>query len=121
MRRTNLLWLACAAACGGGAYGTGTPTPADMDAMRGILRDYLSAQEIYYSQHETYTASVEDAGVMAEGARIVILSADERGHAAVISHEENDDAGCAIFVGMAEPPSTPGGRVAETPGVIVCD
>ncbi len=63
MRRLNLLWVLCAVGCGGG-YGSGTPTPADVDAMRGILRDYLSAQEIYYSQHDTYSANVTDAGVI---------------------------------------------------------
>ena len=102
-------------------YGTGEgPTPDQTAAMRDILRDYLSAQEIYYSQHETYTASVADAGITSEGATIVILEANERGHAAVIRHEDHD-AGCAVFVGSASAPETPGGRQAETEGVVTCD
>ena len=120
MRRTTLLWMLCIAGCGGG-YGTGTPTPSDYDVMRETLRDYLSAQEVYYSQHETYTSNVADIVVASERARIEILTADERGHAAVISHEDNADAGCAVFVGNVAPPSTPGGRVAEREGVVTCD
>lgn len=121
MRRSALLVLLCLAGCSQG-YGRGELSPSETDALAETLRAYMSAQEVHFSRHSTYSTDLGALGVTTDGSTIEVLSANAQGHAAVVTHDEHgDDVGCAVYVGSATPPRTPNGLTATAEGVVVCD
>ena len=121
MRRSAMLLLLLVSACSQG-YGRGELSPSETDALRETLRAYMSAQEVHYSRHSTYSSDLGVLGVSTDGSTIEVLSADAQGHAAIVTHDEHgDDVGCAVFVGSATPPRTPHGLETTEEGRVVCD
>ena len=121
MRRSAMLVLLGLTACSQG-YGRGELSPSETDALTTTLRAYVSAQEVHYSQHNTYSTDLAALGVTTDGSTIEVLSADAQGHAAIVTHDEHgDDVGCAVYVGNATPPRTPDGLQTTAEGVVVCD
>ena len=122
MRRSALLVpLLCLTACSQG-YGRGELSPSETDALRDTLRAYMVAQETHFSRHSTYSTDLGTLGVSTDGSTIDVLSANNQGHAAVVTHDgHGDDVGCAVFVGSATPPRTPNGLATTEAGVVVCD
>ena len=119
MRRALLLVLLSLGACSRG-YGRGELSPTERDSLRAVLQAYVTAQEAHYANHNSYTTNLADLRLTTD-AFVDVLSADAQGHAAVVSLEEGDDAGCAVYVGNAAAPGTPGGRATSEEGRIVCD
>ena len=122
MRRSALLMLPlCLTACSQG-YGRGELSPSETDALRETLQAYMSAQEVHFSRHSTYSTDLAVLGVSTDGSTIEVLSANNQGHAAIVTHDDHgDDVGCAVFVGSATPPLTPNGRATTESGRVVCD
>ena len=122
MRRSALLVpMLCLTACSQG-YGRGELSPSETDALNVTLRAYMSAQEVHFSRHSTYSSDLAVLGVSTDGSTIEVLSADAQGHAAIVTHDRHgDDVGCAVFVGNATPPLTPNGRETTEAGRVVCD
>lgn len=102
---------------------------AYMRRMHSDLRNLLTAQEIHYSRvAPRYAGPAEDVNsledlryVTSQDVSIRIVEATERGWSGVASSPELPGRGCAIFVGNAAPPATPGGILLTTPGVVTCD
>ncbi len=92
-------------------------TPDDdelMELMRGSIKMMASAQEIYYSQHYSYTTLVDSltAFEKPEGLEIDFAGGNARGWTAVFTHSAVDRV-CALAYGFDVPPGW-------TPGMIMC-
>ena len=73
-------------------------------AMRSALRNLVTAQEIYFSGHATYSASLQDLTYSpSPGVRLEIFAASGTGWRAIARHEAGT-AECRIGVGTGVPP-----------------
>jgi len=73
-------------------------------AMRSDLRNLVTAQEIYFSGHATYSASLQDLTYSpSPGVRLEIFAASGTGWRAIARHEAGT-AECRIGVGTGVPP-----------------
>jgi hypothetical protein len=85
-------------------------------AARSDLRNYVTAQEAYFSDHNTYAkASTDLTFYPAEGVTLVIAHANREGHAATAT--TTTGLTCTIFVGPASRHALP---PATTEGYPVC-
>ena len=72
--------------------------------MRSDLRNLVTAQEIYFSGHATYSASLQDLTYSpSPGVRLEIIAASGTGWRAVARHEAGT-VECRIGVGTGVPP-----------------
>ncbi|PYO89773.1 MAG: hypothetical protein DMD58_08440 [Gemmatimonadetes bacterium] len=72
--------------------------------MRSDLRNLVTAQEIYFSGHATYSASLQDLSYSpSPGVRLEIFAASGTGWRAIARHEAGT-AECRIGVGTGVPP-----------------
>ena len=89
-------------------------------AMKSDLKNLASQQEIYYSDHYSYTSSTGDlAFVNSDGVIVTPASVTSSGWAASAYHQALGTAeGCAIYYGMATTPGSP--TTPSQPGEIAC-
>lgn len=84
-------------------------------AMRSDLRNYVVAQEKYYSVRSTYAGTTEAAELKpSAGVTVVVLTFSPQGHNAVAIHKDVPGLVCAIWVGrQPAPPLNDGAREGE--------
>ena len=90
-------------------------------ALKSDLKNLSSQQEIYYSDHYSYTTSTTALGfVQSEGVRVAVGTGDSDGWSATATHAGLDSSeGCAIYYGtVGSPPTTPASPTA--PGEVAC-
>lgn len=87
-----------------------TPDPAVVEAisrkLRSDLRNFVTAQEIYFSRHMTYAPSLATMGnyVPSRGVIFIPLTASNRGHNEIALDPAVPGLVCAMYVGNAPPP-----------------
>jgi len=92
-----------------------TREKAYISAMKSDLKNLMSQQEIYYSDHYTYTTNKTALGFQeSEGVTVTIGTGDETGYSATATHRGTDKI-CAVFYGDAAAASP-----ATVPGVVAC-
>jgi hypothetical protein len=74
-------------------------------AMRSDLRNLVTAQEVHYADHATYTTSFAALNYTAStGVTVQILEATATGWSGTATHERAPGARCGIYVGTARRP-----------------
>ena len=130
MIRTGLAVVTLLAVSASGAMGQSTrPDSAAVAEMRAALRNVNSAQEIYYSRHNTYATEFSQLTlrpeVVANEATIVIRSADTRGWNGDATHSGLAGRSCVMQTGAPDrtPVVTLRDRLnaSERPGRVRCD
>ena len=92
-----------------------TREKAYISAMKSDLKNLMSQQEIYYSDHYTYADDTDALDFQAsEGVTVTIGTANSTGYSATASHQGTDKI-CAVFYGGAASVSP-----ATVPGVVTC-
>lgn len=101
-----------------------TREKAYYSAMKSDLKNLASQQEIYYSNHYTYSSDLDDLGFShSDGVVIVAFQASSTGWAAHVTHKgigEDETRGCAVFYGDESSPVS-GAWAPTRPGQISCD
>jgi type IV pilus assembly protein PilA len=89
-------------------------------AMKSDLKNLASQEEIYYSDHYTYSNNVTNLGfVSSDGVNVVISEATNTGWAASATHDALTTAeGCSIYYGDVTTVPTLGGPTAG--GELAC-
>ena len=89
-------------------------------ALKSDVKNLASQQEIYYSDHYTYTTSATALGfVQSEGVNVAIGAGDSNGWSATGTHSGLDTTeGCAIYYGAATAPTSP--LTPTAPGEVAC-
>ena len=80
---------------------------AAVQTLRSDLRYYLTAQEAFYADHNTYAATAQATAQATnfapnQSVTVVVLTSSDRGHSAVAIHSVVPGIVCGIWVG-AEP------------------
>ena len=86
--------------------------------LRSDLRNFVTAQEIYFADHTTYASSLHAMREIyrpSRGVTLVVLTGSDTGHSAIAIDERVPGLVCAMYIGNAPPPL---GRGSE--GELVC-
>ena len=86
--------------------------------LRSDLRNFVTAQEVYFADHDTYAPSLHDMGEIyrpSPGVTVVLLTSSDTGHSEIAIDERVPGLVCAMYVGSAPPPL---GKGRE--GEVVC-
>ena len=101
-----------------------TREKAYFSAMKSDLKNLASQQEIYYSDHYTYTNNATALNfVDSDGVTVSIGTSNNTGWSATATHAALASAeGCMVYYGEATVPSDPSSAAANTtaPGQIGC-
>ncbi|MBW3533917.1 MAG: prepilin-type N-terminal cleavage/methylation domain-containing protein [Gemmatimonadetes bacterium] len=78
-------------------------------AMKSDLKNLASQQEIYYSDHYTYSATAADLGfVSSDGVNVTTAVNGNSGWSATATHDAlATTEGCAIYYGTTTAPTSP--------------
>jgi hypothetical protein len=71
------------------------------------LRNFITAQESYFADHETYASTIGQIGTRhraTKGVTIVLLTSSGTGHSEIAIDERVPGLVCGTFVGGAPPP-----------------
>jgi type IV pilus assembly protein PilA len=92
-------------------------------AMKSDLKNFVSQQEIFYTEGYTYSADAEELGFSASpGVVLGTITADVSGWSVTATHQAlGASDGCAIYFGDVTPPTIPGGDAVDQPGVVQCN
>jgi hypothetical protein len=99
------------------------PTAADTveavkRALKSDLRNFVTAQEAFFADHNTYARSLRAMAQLfrpTAGVTLVLLTSSDTGHSEIATDERVPGLVCAMYVGDAPPPM---GRGNE--GEVVC-
>ncbi len=86
--------------------------------LRSDLRNFVTAQEVYFADHMTYARSLHDMREIyrpSPGVTIVLLTSSDTGHSEIAIDERVPGLVCANYVGNVQPPLGRGGE-----GEVVC-
>ena len=117
---------------GSPARATATPASERIRAMQSGLRNLVTLQEKYWSQHGSYTTDMSSLGTYVPGAAlprdsvwVQVIFAGSRGWTGMATHR-GTKANCVVFIGVAdELPKLPQTRIEKkapiSDGVPICD
>ena len=91
---------------------------AALRTLRSDLRNFVTAQEIYFADHATYASSLHAMRELyhpSPGVTLVVLTSSTMGHSEIAIDELVPGLVCAIYVGDAPPPLGSGEE-----GEVVC-
>ncbi len=86
--------------------------------LRSDLRNFVTAQEMYFADHTTYASSLDAMREIyrpSPGVTLVLLTSSDMGHSEIAIDERVPGLVCAMYVGSAPPPLGRGGE-----GEVVC-
>jgi hypothetical protein len=110
------LWLFSAPFLGGGDFEAAQRYVARMD-----LYNVTAQEEIYFSDHQTYSADLDSLGVVPSDGVSVEIEADSMGWSARTTHRAQPTFSCVVYEGrVTDPLTTLRGSVPERPGQHVC-
>ena len=75
--------------------------------LRSDLRNFVTAQEIYFADHNTYESSLHAMREIyrpSSGVTLVVLTSSDTGHSEIAIDERVPGLICAMYVGNAPPP-----------------
>ena len=87
--------------------------------LRSDLRNFVTAQELYFSDHNTYASSlhaIREFYAPSRGVTLVVLTASDAGHSDIAIDERVPGLVCAMYIGDDAPP--PLGRGSS--GEVIC-
>jgi hypothetical protein len=84
--------------------------------MQSDLRNLMTAEESYFSEHNTYGDPSQLSFKPSVGVELVEASYGAGGWSARVAHQKRTDVWCAVFMGTSHPIFSP----AEVAGVITC-
>ena len=86
--------------------------------LRSDLRNFVTAQEMYFADHTTYASSLHAMREIyrpSPGVTLVVLTSSDMGHSEITIAEPVPGLVCAMYVGNAPPPLGSGQE-----GEVVC-
>ncbi len=75
--------------------------------LRSDLRNFVTAQEVYFADHSTYASSLREMGEIyrpSPGVTLVLLTSSDMGHGEIAIDERVPGLVCAMYIGNAPPP-----------------
>ncbi len=75
--------------------------------LRSDLRNFVTAQEIYFADHSTYASSLREMGEIyrpSPGVTLVLLTSSDMGHSEIAIDERVPGLVCAMYIGSVPPP-----------------
>jgi hypothetical protein len=106
-------------------HGQSTPQPGPVDfaAVRKDLRNFITAQEVYFTNYNAYATAVGSLDFTpSEGVTIKLIETGLRAYSASGTIAGKSGASCVVFVGdVAAVPKTERGVAAKAEGRPMCD
>ena len=99
-----------------------TKEKAYLASMKSDLRNMSTAQEVYFSENNSYASSVSDLSAYetSDGVTVTMASGTQNGWSATADHP-GTNKGCGIYFGSATAPSITGTSPSTTtPGAPFC-
>jgi prepilin-type N-terminal cleavage/methylation domain-containing protein len=97
-----------------------TREKAYFSSMKSDLKNLASQQEIYYSDHYTYSSSLADLGFVATDGVTIATAGDELGWNANAIHSGMTGEGCNVYYGTGASAVATGVGGASQAGEIAC-
>jgi hypothetical protein len=106
----------------GELYTETTREKAYVAGMRSDLRNLVTAQEAYFSDHSTYASSISQITgyVPSTGIRVTVTAGSAKGWTGSATHDSFPGAVCSIFIGVPAPPLPAGSTTAPQEGAPYC-
>ncbi|MGD2121009.1 MAG: prepilin-type N-terminal cleavage/methylation domain-containing protein [Gemmatimonadota bacterium] len=97
-----------------------TREKAYFSSMKADLKNLASQQEIYYSDHFTYSSSLTDLGFVATDGITIVTAGDAEGWNANAVHDGIPNDGCNLYYGSGANAVATGSGGASQAGEIAC-